>query len=376
LLFTTSTLVLDQNGILVLEINSFQANQFLNGHTRHCIKDSMSQWQSYVSNHYNKQYYVYNFNIDPIDKDSVIGVTIEPRGNISAAHNKPYDRVVSTFDSIMEEWGIPFELFAPMTKVEVEIKKRRIEASKRIINPGLTIELAEKCLEDGADVNAQIGLPLKNAVKQDNKELVSLLLKRGAMPNMSSDGASSDTAISHAKDLEMVKILVSAGASLSSDVFRNFVNDSQSVKYLLEAGMDPNFHRAYPFRKAAQNGDIESMELLLKYADNIPGEKLSIAEKQLMMITERRNMALKWAAEKLHVDATIFIIDKLFELGDPSLKNTEAFITSLLDYVQNSDASDPKGKPEFINAIRSWINSRVGGKKESNRFKMFKAFRY
>jgi hypothetical protein len=38
-----ANVVLDQNGILVLEVNSFQANQFLNGHTRHCIKDSMAK---------------------------------------------------------------------------------------------------------------------------------------------------------------------------------------------------------------------------------------------------------------------------------------------------------------------------------------------
>jgi hypothetical protein len=370
-----SRVIYNKDGYLVIEVHTYIANRELNGHTSHCIARSGSYWDSYLKD-YNKQYYVYNFNLDPTDKDSVIGMTIEPNGNISAAHNKPDNNVTSTFKSKMKEWDIPFVLFAPMSKEEVEIKKRRIEASKRIINPGLTTELAEKCLEDGADPNAKNGLPLKNAVKEDNKELVSLLLKRGAMPNMSSDGVTSDTAISHAKDLEMVKILVSAGASLSSNVFRNVANDSQAVKYLLEAGMDPNFDRGYPFRKAAQNGDIESMELLLKYADNIPGEKLSVAEKQLSMLTERRHMSLKWAAEKLHVDATIFIINKLFELGDPSLKNTEAFITSLLDYVQNSDASDPKGKPEFMNAIRSWLSSRVEGKKESNRFKMFKTFKY
>ena len=94
------------------------------------------------------------------------------------------------------------------------------------------------------------------------------------------------------------------------------------------------------------------------------------------MLTERRHMSLKWAAERLHVDATIYIINKLIELGDPSLKNVESFTTSLLDYVQHSDAADPKGKPEFINAIRGWLSSRVEGKKESNRFKMFKTFRY
>jgi len=368
-------IVYDKDGYLVIEVNSYISNRELNGHTSHCIARSGSYWDSYLED-FNKQYYVYNFNLDPTDNNSVIGMTIKPNGDLKAAHAKNDSNVLSSFKSKMREWDIPFEVFAPMSKEEVEIKKRRIEASKKIINPGLTIELAEKCLEDGADPNAKNGLPLKNAVKEDNKELVSLLLKRGAMPNMSSDGVSSDTAISHAKDLEMVKILVSAGASLSSNVFRNVANDSEAVEYLLEAGMDPNFDRGFPFRMAAKNGDIKSMELLLKYADNIPDEKLSIVQKQLIMLTERRHMSLKWAAERLHVDATIFIINKLIELGDPSLKNVESFTTSLLDYVQNSDASSPEGKPEFMSAIKNWLNTKIGTTKESNRFKLFNAFRY
>lgn len=364
--------IYNKDGLLVIEVYTYVANRELNGHTSHCIARSGSHWDNYLED-YNKQYYVYNFNLDPTNNASVIGMTIRPDGTLRAAHDKPDHNVISTFKSKMKEWEIPFELFAPMTKEEVEIKKKRIEASKKIILPDLTIELAEKCLEDGADPNAKGGLPLKNAVKSDNKELVSLLLKRGAMVNLSD---STDTAISFAKDLEMVKILVSAGASLSSNVFRNVANDVEAVQYLLEAGMDPNFDRGFPFRMAAKNGDIKSMELLLKYADNIPGEKLSIAEKQLSMLTERRHMALKWAAERLHIDGTIYILNKLIELGDSSIKDVESFTKSLLDYVQNSDASKVEDKPVFISAIRNWLDSKKAGVKESKRFFGFKKFKY
>ena len=364
----------DKDGYLVIEVNSYISNRELNGHTSHCIARSGSYWDSYLED-FNKQYYVYNFNLDPTDNNSVIGMTIKPNGELKAAHAKNDSNVLSSFKSKMKEWNIPFEVFAPMTKEEVEMKKKRIEASKKIIVADLTIELAEKCLEDGADPNAKGGLPLRNAVKADNKELVSLLLKRGALANMT-DQNSSDTAISHAKDLEMVKILVSAGASLSSNVFRNVANDSEAVKYLLQAGMDPNFDRGFPFRMAAKNGDINSMELLLKYADNIPDEKMSIAEKQLIMLTERRHMSLKWAAERLHIDATIFILNKLIELGDTSIKDVEAFTKSLVDYVQNSDAAKSEDKPAFVSAIMNWMNSKVGSKKESLRFQTFDRFKY
>ena len=49
--------VFNENGILILEVHSFAANQIVNAHTQHCIKDSKYQWDSYVENHDNKQYY-------------------------------------------------------------------------------------------------------------------------------------------------------------------------------------------------------------------------------------------------------------------------------------------------------------------------------
>ena len=367
-------IVYDKDGYLVIEVNSYISNRELNGHTSHCIARSGSYWDSYLED-FNKQYYVYNFNLDPTDNNSVIGMTIKPNGDLKAAHAKNDSNVLSSFKSKMKEWDIPFEVFAPMTKEEIEIKKKRVEASKRIIAADLTIELAEKCLEDGADSNAKGGLPLKNAVKSDNKELVSLLLKRGAMPNLT-DSSSTDTAIGHAKDLEMVKILVAAGATLNSTVFRNVANDSAAVEYLLEAGLDPNFDRGFPMRAAAKNGDVKSMELLLKYADNIPDEKMSIAEKQLLMLNERRYMALKWAAEWLQPESTIFILDKLFELGDPKAKDIELFTKSIVDFAQNSDAAHGGDKSKFVSVIMNWLNTKIGTTKESNRFKLFNAFRY
>jgi hypothetical protein len=45
----------------------------------------MYQWESYVSSHNNKQYYIYN-NIPQYDNSSTIGVTIGQR--VRAAHNR------------------------------------------------------------------------------------------------------------------------------------------------------------------------------------------------------------------------------------------------------------------------------------------------
>ena len=372
-----ATIIYDKDGYLVIEVKTYVANRELNGHTSHCIARTNSYWDNYLEE-YNKQYYVYNFNLDPTDPKSVIGMTIKPNGDIRAAHDKIDSSVSSNFKSLMREWKIPMDVFAPMTREEQEIKRKRIEATRKIIETNLTLEVAEKCLNDGADPNSRGGLPLRNAVKTDNKELVKLLLQRGAMPNITE--GSSETAISNAKDLEMVKILVSAGASLNSSVFRNVANDSEAVEYLLKAGMDPNFDRGYPFRVAAKNNDVKSMELLMKYADNIKmssDDKNSLSEKQLLMLTERRYMALKWASEQGCVDAIIYILDNLKKLGDKSLydDNIDNFLKSLIDYVQGTDASDENKKKQTVSVIRNWYAS-ISGTKESTRFLTFNKFIY
>jgi hypothetical protein len=367
-------IVYNKDGYLVIEVFTFVANRELNAHTSHCIVRSIGHWDTYLKD-FNKQYYVYNFNIDPSSIDSVIGMTIDPSGRVTDAHKKDDERCTSTFKSIVDEWNIPFGVFAPMSKEEMEAKRKRIEASKKIIDPNLTFGVAEKALGDGADPNAKGGTPLKNAVKANNKLLVQLLLHKGAMPNITEQN-SSDTAISYAEDLEMIKILVDAGASLNSSVFKKVSNDPESVRYLLDSGMDPSFERSLAFRQAAKSGNIEAMDLLLKYADNIPDDKMSIAEKQLMMITERRNMALKFAAEHGKSEATVFILQKLFELGYKDLVGKPELVKSLVDYIQNTDASKPEDKQKVIDAIRDWSKDKFTEAKESKRFNNFKTFRY
>ena len=369
-------IVYDKEGYLVIEVLTYIANRELNGHTSHCIARSQSYWDNYLED-YNKQYYIYNFNLEPTNAKSVIGITIKPSGDIRAAHDKLDSSVSANFKTIMKDFGIPFEVFAPMSKEEQEIKRKRILASKKIVEPNIDVESATEALENGADPNAKGGLPLKNAVKSDNFELVNLLLQRGAMPNIV-DSSSTDTAISHAKNLDMVKLLVSKGATLNTNVFRNVATSSEAVEYLLKAGLDPNFERGYPFRVAAKQGDIQSMELLLKYADNISGEKLSLREKQLLMLTERRMMALKWAVGHGKIDSILFIMDKFKELGFEDLnKNGDLFVKELIDYAGASDAMDEKQRSETIKSIQNWYSKNYGGgMKESNRFISFSKFSY
>jgi hypothetical protein len=370
-----ASVIYDKDGYLVIEVKTYIANRELNGHTSHCIARSQSYWDNYLED-YNKQYYVYNFNLDPTDTKSVIGMTIRPNGEIRAAHDKVDSNVLSTFKSKMKEWNIPFEVFAPMTREEQEIKRKRIEASRKIVEQNITVEDAVRYLENGADPNAKNGLPLRNAVKANNKDLVKLLLSKGAQPNIT-ESNSTDTAISQAEDLEMVQILVKAGASLNSSIFRKLATDYEAVKYLLEAGLDPNFDRGYPFRKASQNGQVDIMKLLLEFADNIPDDKMSVREKQLLLINERRRMSMKWAADGGKIESILFILDTLKKLEDDNMmKDPEAFVLSLIDYISSSLSLEENKKPILVADIKDWLKRNFGPTKESRRFTSFNNFRY
>ena len=101
--FLGSDTIYEDNGILIIEVKSFQANQMLNGHTRHCIKDYSSQWENYVASHNNKQYYIYNFNIPQYDNLSTIGITIQPGQSIRAAHAKDDANIMGSIKNLLKK---------------------------------------------------------------------------------------------------------------------------------------------------------------------------------------------------------------------------------------------------------------------------------
>ena len=315
-----ATVVFDQNGILILEVNSFQANQFLNGHTRHCIKDSMSQWQSYVANHPNKQYYVYNFNIPQTDNLSVIGVTIAPgksgtsekykssngsseiysHGYGRACHQKNDGNVADSFKSILKKFESDNDLeisifddcLKAMTPEEIERRERAKIAEREIVKKGITIDQIKQYVkEDGADINKDNAKALENAVEEDDFEKIKLCLELGASPNLKKG---TDSVISKAKSLDVIKLLVSYGSDLTGEVFDNIQNDSDAVEYCLKHGLDPNFGNHLAWRKITKanwrspenTGEsyFDTFLILLKYGASIQDSR-------------GRNMLLKWAAE-------------------------------------------------------------------------------
>ena len=273
----------DEANILILEIKSFQANQMMNSHTRHCIKDSIYHWDSYVGSddNYNKQYYIYNFNLPSYDTKSVIGITIAPGQEIRACHLKDDNGFKSEFKSLLKRWqndyGINadlWQIFAPMTKKEIEEKKRRVIASREIVKKGLSLDQLKQYLEDGADVNSQKGQALDNAVAEGDIEKIKFLLDYGASPNMrQKQEATVNKVADLSKDadpeqsrkaFEILKLLLRAGADLTTNVFKGLLGDFEAVKFCLDNGLNPNFADDLATRLTLKRGLFEAFELLVQ----------------------------------------------------------------------------------------------------------------
>lgn len=302
---------------LIIEVKSFAANRDLNGNTSHCIVRGIGSWETYVGlDKYTKQYYIYDFDLPPSDNHSVIGITIAPKGVIRACHLKDDANFSSKIDNYLKKKGIDMSILKPMTEEEVEQRKRKIEASKEIIKPNITIETTKKLIEDGADPNASMGRPLENAVKEDNHEKTLYLLGVGATPNINNP-------MKYAKNFEMIKILVKHDAQITNEAFAACCSDLEAVEFLIDNGVDPNFEQGFPLRTAVRGKNIEVIELLIEKGAKIP---------------ERRYMAVKTAIECGASDIFKLFLEKLSET-DNDFKNDATREKLLNDWKNWNNAS-------------------------------------
>jgi hypothetical protein len=348
-------IVFEDNGVLIIEVKSFQANQFLNGHTRHCIKDSSHQWESYVASHNNKQYYIYNFNIPQYDNYSTIGITIQPGQSIRACHAKDDAGISGSIKGILKKWegeyDIKEDLFGqlkPMTDEEIQRRERAKIAEREIVKKGLSIEQIKQYVkEDGANINKDNAKALDNAVEEGDLEKVKVILELGASPNLKKGP---DAAISKAKGLDIIKLLVSYGSDMTGDVFTQVLDDEDALEYCLKAGLDPNFNNFAPFRKVTKGSWInkdqigesyfDAFKMLLKY-----GAKLS---------DERgRNMIIKWAGEYARFD-----ILKYLEENGQAKEFTDADWEAGILWINHSRKITEEKKKEVLDYLQSLIKEK------------------
>jgi hypothetical protein len=307
--------IYNEAGIMIVEVNSYAANKMLNSHCSHCIVNTESHWNSYLGE-YNIQYYIYNFNLSSTNNRWTIGVTIKPdrtySGGACQTVNNSY--IGGEFKGLLKEWETEYNLDAdlwdilqPLSNDEIERRKRAKDAERFIIKKTIpdpetgrerTITAADLqgyVKEFGADINRDNGKALINAVEDNDIERVKMIFALGGTPNLQK-GA--DSAIAKAKDMEMIKLLVSNHAVLTGDVFNNIVCDEDALEFCLKAGADANFNSNLPIRKVCK-GSWRSLteigesyfagyQMLLKY-----GVKTEESGK---------NFVVKWAAEYGRMD--------------------------------------------------------------------------
>lgn len=338
--------VYEDNGILIIEVKSFQANQYLNGHTRHCIKDYSSQWESYTEPT-NKQYYIYNFNIPQYDNYSTIGITIEPGQKIRACHAKDDATIGSSITRILKGWEKEynikenlFSLLKPMTKEEIEKKEKAKKAEREIVKKGITIEEIIKYVkEDGANINKEDCSCLLNAVDENDYKKVKTILELGGSPNLRIKG---DAIINKAQTLDMIKLLISNGSELTGEVFNNICDDINAVEYCLKQGLDPNFDNNLPFRRCCKGswesrsdigeGYFDVMLLLIKHGARIDDGT-------------GRNMHVKWAANYCRTD----FLDYMIEHG------VHSGFKEALDWAEHSKKISPKHN----DIIKAYLKDKI-----------------
>ena len=391
----------NQDNIIVFEVYSQPALREV-GPTAHCIVRSLDYWNSYLGGDndsaasFNKQYYVFNFNLSADNMEQIIGVTIQPGQNpIRACHRKDDGAFTGAFFPYLTKWKIPKELFAPMSDSEVQAKKKRIQANREIVKEKLSLDQIKKFLDDGADPNAGNGTPLVNAVKargdgmytEEDYEKVNYLISKGALPNIGK-------AIKEARSLKMIKLLVSHKSTLTGDVFQKLLplvrdgkivkrdpktnelspvtpeeaaqatKDSlEAVEYCLENGVDPNFESAIGLRKAIAFGDLDIVKLLIKWGANL---------------VTRRYMAVRIACEWGKLDILKYVLqdrDKgILNMRDPKVKadfdfsskegreNSMNYFSDMAVWATTSDKVPVSTREEIIKWIESELWSKVSDK--------------
>lgn len=351
-----SEMVFNENGIFIIEVNSFAANQILNQHTSHCIKDSLSYWNSYVDSHDNKQYYIYNFHIPLRENASTYGITIEPGQRMRACHDRS-DRSISLdgfkemLKKIERDYKIDKDLwsyFLPMDNEEIRKRLKAKEANRKIIEPGITKEMIiEYVTEHAADINKDDGKCLINAVKEDDYEKVKLILQLGGQPNLTSE---KEAPISFATNFEMVKLLIDNGAEMTSHVFKNIANDTDALDFCLNSsGMDVTFNHDLPFRacnKGSANditkflGEayMESFHLLMKFIESKGEGGKGGVKKRLL----EKTVLSKWAAEYHRHEILLF-----FEKTGAYKEYTDKLWDELIKWTSISRSAPEKDRKEI-----------------------------
>ena len=134
------------------------------------------------------------------------------------------------------------------------------------------MDVFPRLLDEGADVNADKGIPLSIAANNGDIDVVKLFLRHGYDIHSLED-APLRWAVSNNR-IELVKFLLDNGADVHvryDEPLRWAVNNGyvEITKILLEHGADVHVRGDEPIRCAAENGYTKVAEILIKYGADV-----------------------------------------------------------------------------------------------------------
>lgn len=357
-----------EKGVMLIEVKSFQANRIINSNTSHCIKDSLSMWDNYLSpEKYRKQFYLYDFNLPYSDNMSVIGFTMDEYGKIIHCHLKNDGYFLDNILQHLKKLNIPDGVLVPIKESEKAERRKKISKNKVIELYESTYDEIKEALTEGGDVNYNNVISLKNAIKKNDKRLVDLLLSFGAQVNAREDLFADCLNL----DIEILCLLVSKGIKINLISFvklKGILNKYDNLEKLLSSGLSPDLLDGVLVRESISSNDIDTLRLLTRYgADYGLRNYLCIYNAMshkgvfnLELVDEVFD-TLKKQRDEFFIDENIhknFILNRVFE-DYPLHDGTENEKVKRALYILKKISKNLENGDELFNWIKKEINNQI-----------------
>ena len=247
-------LVYKDSSTLILHIKDYDRSCDL-GSQHWCISTDKSMWKDYTEG-FNKQYFIYDFSKSQSDKKSMIGVTINTSGLISACYYK--DDSEGDRNEILNEYG---QYLNPYSK---EYIKGKIDINSIIeVSQYGFLDEVKRLIQQGVDPSDAENQAIRLSSMYGHLDVVKLLLK--------------DPRVDPSDDSNEAIRLASENGH--TDVVKELLKDPR---------VDPSDKNNFAIRSVSFNGYVEVVKELLKDPRVDP--------------SDLGNGSIRWSSENGHID--------------------------------------------------------------------------
>ena len=246
---------------LILYISDYDRSCDL-GSKHWCISTSESMWNRYTKN-FKKQYFIYDFSKSQSDKKSMIGVTIDTSGSISACHYK--DDSEGDKKEILNEYG---QYLNPYSKEYIK-KHINIDNIKDVSKYGFLDEV-KRLMQQGVDPSVENNYAIRLASDNGHLYVVRYLLKDKRVDpshmnnyaiRFSSENGHTDVVRELLKD---PRVDPSADTNYAIGFASQYGHIDVVRELLKDPRVDPSDIDNYAIRWSSDNGHLEVVKELLK----------------------------------------------------------------------------------------------------------------